>query len=151
MTEKKGHKPTQTNSDGNKGDTNPSFKTRFQKGRSGNPSGRPVGSRNRSKIVEAILNAKITIRDGERSRTITKFELLVIHMVNDAAKGDPKAQAQVLAWIRVFGLTATLPLPEVRTPLTANDDELLADFCSRLRDDPSAKQNSNNPEVGGEA
>jgi len=117
-----------------KGAYNPSFETRFQLGQSGNPSGRPKGSRNKSKIVEQILNETITVRDGGRSRKMSRFEVMVKQMANDAAKGDHKAWASMLLLIRTFNLIDKLPEPELRTSLTANDDDLWADITSRARE-----------------
>jgi hypothetical protein len=53
--------------------------------------------------------------------------------VNEAAKGDPKAQTQLLAWIKVYDLVDKLPEPDILKPLTANDDALLANFVARIR------------------
>jgi hypothetical protein len=136
MTEKD-HDPTPENSpatpDGGANNANPSFKTRFQKGRSGNPHGRPRGSKNKKNILEEILNEEVSVRTGKGSRKISKFELVARQIVNEAAKGDPKAQTQLLAWIKVYDLVDKLPEPDILKPLTANDDALLANFVARIR------------------
>ncbi len=70
--------------------------TRFQKGVSGNPSGRPRGSRSLAKIVEQELAEKITVKQGRRRRTITKREALGRDLVARAIAGDPRAVDRVI-------------------------------------------------------
>jgi hypothetical protein len=119
---------------------NPSVKTRFPKGYCGNPSGRPKGARNKSTIVEAVLNEKVTIRDGKRTRKISKFEIMVTQMMNEAAKGSAKAQANVLQLVKTFGLVDKLPAPDVTKPLTTDDQALIDDFLVRHSTKPESKK-----------
>ncbi len=47
----------------------PPVQTRFQKGRSGNPKGRPRKSKNSATIVKAILEEEVSVtKNGERTR-----------------------------------------------------------------------------------
>ncbi len=127
---------------------NRSFETRFQKGVSGNPSGRKPGSRNKRKIVEEALDEKVTICDGARIRKMSKFKLMVTQLVNDAAKGNHKAWASVLLLIKAYNLIDKLPEPDITKPLTADDDALIADFRARLEVTPSsASDDEDQPSV----
>lgn len=65
--------------------------TRFQKGQSGNPSGRPKGSLNVVTALERELNQRVTIKENGQTRTITKFEAAIKQLVNKAASGEAKA------------------------------------------------------------
>jgi hypothetical protein len=61
--------------------------TQFKPGQSGNPKGRPKGRKNFSTLLDKELNKKVTItRDGKKIR-VTKKEVLVTQLVNEAAKG----------------------------------------------------------------
>lgn len=61
--------------------------TQFKPGQSGNPKGRPKGSKNFGTLLEKELNKKVTMtRDGKKIR-VTKKEVLVTQLVNEAAKG----------------------------------------------------------------
>lgn len=61
--------------------------TQFKPGQSGNPKGRPKGRKNFSTLLEKELNKKVTMtQDGKKIR-ITKKEVLVTQLVNEAAKG----------------------------------------------------------------
>ena len=48
--------------------------TQFKPGHSGNPRGRPRGQQNFKTVIEQALNEKITIREGDRTRKVTRME-----------------------------------------------------------------------------
>ena len=65
----------------------------FEKGQSGNPKGRPKGSKNRSTIVREILNLMVQVKDDEGNDKWQSNEYLIVQaMVNKAIeKGDVAA------------------------------------------------------------
>src|SRR5215510_6800465 len=95
----------------------PPVNRQFKRGQSGNPRGRPKGSKNLATMVAEALNEKIKVRtkDG-RTRTLSKRELMVEVMVNKAVAGDPKAFATVEKFADKF---------EVFNRLTVNHRELV--------------------------
>jgi hypothetical protein len=69
----------------------PPKRTQFKKGQSGNPKGRPKGSKNLFTLVERALDAKVpVVKDGKKAR-ISKREAAATQLVNKAAGGDIKA------------------------------------------------------------
>lgn len=70
--------------------------TRFTKGQSGNPSGRPKGVRNWATTIHAALEQIVTINENGRQRKVTKFEAATMQLVNKAAAGDAHAIRLVL-------------------------------------------------------
>src|SRR5689334_3235265 len=77
----------------------PPLHTRFQKGKSGNPKGRPRGKKNMSTLLSTALNASIVVANGRRKK-ITKREAIVTQLVNKSAAADLKATQIVLAMLR---------------------------------------------------
>jgi hypothetical protein len=68
----------------------------FAPGRSGNPKGRPKGSKNESTIFRAILGRKIAARSGSRARKIMVLEGIILRLVDDSLKGNIKSAAFLL-------------------------------------------------------
>lgn len=104
---------------------------RFKPGQSGNPKGRPKGTRNVRSVVEGMLNQRVTVREGDRTRLLSKLEGVVLTMVNKALQGDVKTQAALFQLIRSVGMTEEMPEPTTTKPVTAHDDEIIADFLRR--------------------
>jgi hypothetical protein len=67
--------------------------SRFSKGRSGNPRGRKKKSEiaDVRTVIEAVLEEPIKLRDGDKSRSATKLEAMLLVQRMKALKGDPKA------------------------------------------------------------
>ena len=81
----------------------PPVNRQFKRGQSGNPRGRPKGSKNLATMVAEALNEKIKVRtkDG-RTRTLSKQELMVEVMINKAIAGDTKAFATVVQFLEKY-------------------------------------------------
>ena len=75
--------------------------TRFKKGQSGNPKGRPKGKRNASSLILRTLGAKVVINENGRRREITKFEAALTQLANKAAQGDMRALNLATALMRL--------------------------------------------------
>jgi hypothetical protein len=71
--------------------------TRFQKGHSGNPKGRPRGSKNTNTLLMEALREPVIISENGRRKKITKWEAIVKQIVNKAASGDYRSIQFLLA------------------------------------------------------
>lgn len=85
-------------SDYNVGYGKPPKSGQFTKGKTGNPKGRPKGSKNLKTVLAAELKASITITENGITRNITKREAIVKSIVNRAIKGDAKATSTVFSF-----------------------------------------------------
>jgi len=74
--------------------------TQFKEGKSGNPAGRPKGSRNMSTLLAEELNKPVRVVQNGRRRTITKLQALVTQLVNKAVSGDFRFLRLLLPEIR---------------------------------------------------
>jgi hypothetical protein len=73
------------------GHGNPPRKTRFRRGQSGNPRGRPKGAKGRKQIVAKIANEMHwVVEDGNRRRRST-LELILLQLRNLAVQGNIQA------------------------------------------------------------
>ncbi len=62
--------------------------SQFKSGRSGNPRGRPRGSRNLATLIEQELSAKVAVNEGGKRRILPKRVVIAKRFVNKAAEGD---------------------------------------------------------------
>ena len=69
---------------------NPPQSTRFRKGQSGNPKGRPKGH-HRKPPYEAVLGQLVTVREGGAERRITAAEAFILHLTKRGLEGDSSA------------------------------------------------------------
>src|SRR5215471_14892353 len=74
--------------------------TRFVKGQSGNPRGRPPGAKNMKTLLTRALNELVVVTDNGGRRKVSKREAIVTQLVNRSAKADFKAIQIVLGLVR---------------------------------------------------
>lgn len=73
----------------------PPESTRFKKGASGNPKGRPKGSLNVATVFMKTLREKVVVNEHGQRKTVTKLEAALKQLVNKAAGGDLRAIGQL--------------------------------------------------------
>lgn len=71
----------------------PPLVRRFKKNQSGNPRGRPKGSKNRKTIIRKIANEMHTITEDGKPRVCSTLELALLTLRNLAAEGNVSAVA----------------------------------------------------------
>ena len=85
----------------------------FQKGRSGNPKGRPRGSLDFGTILQQALDEKLTINENGRQVRRSKKEIMTKVTVNKALKGDLRAWMELVKLAREVGLDQAAPETEI--------------------------------------
>lgn len=76
----------------------PPVSTRFKKGQSGNPKGRPRG-RKKQLPYETVLGQLVTIRDGGVERKVTAAEAFLLYMAKQGLQGDSVAGRRAMVAI----------------------------------------------------
>jgi hypothetical protein len=79
----------------------PPVEHRFQKGVSGNPTGRHKGTKNFATIFMKAMAKSVTITENGKRKKISKLEAAAVQLANDAARGDKKAIQLAFALLQV--------------------------------------------------
>ena len=110
----------------------PPRQTRFKKGQSGNPAGRPKGTVNFATALDQALSAQVVVNEGGQRRTVSKLEATVTQLVNKATMGDPRSPQQLLGVLHVLDGGAEEPsAPRLR--LTEADQQIMTRLIDRIR------------------
>lgn len=92
----------------------PDIRTRFKKGQSGNPNGRPKGRKNEALQIREVLFKPIRINDGAGVRSVPKIVAAIEICLNKALKGDIRALEKVLKIAeKLESIQWAPPIPEV--------------------------------------
>jgi hypothetical protein len=99
---------------------------RFKSGESGNPKGRPKGSKNESTILRELLSEKISLRQSNgRTKKIPVLEGIHRKQAEFALKGNTKSAAFIL------NRYAALVSGELQPEDLSEDDRAVLDAFSR--------------------
>jgi hypothetical protein len=98
--------------------------TRFKKGRSGNPKGRPKGTLNMATVLARTLREKVVINENGQRKIITKLEAAVKQLVNKAASGDLRALRH-LADLVASAEERAAQAPAADTPMSEDDQKVV--------------------------
>ncbi|WP_439369395.1 DUF5681 domain-containing protein [Bradyrhizobium sp. DASA03120] len=101
----------------------PPLHSRFKKGQSGNPRGRPKGSLNFATDLKRTLQAPVTLSDGGKSRRVTTQEAALLRLREKALKGDVKALDRLLS----YAMAVSADAAEQTTKGPSADDEAILD------------------------
>ncbi len=112
--------------------------TRFKKGQSGNPAGRPKGSQNLATVLERILRETVTIRKNGRTIKMTKLEHSVQQLTKKATEGNLRALQQLMALVRSAEVQA--PQKNHNATLSETDQTVLQRILQRIQATPINKE-----------
>ena len=100
----------------------PPSNSRFKKGQSGNPKGRPRGSRNFSTDLKATLEEPIRVTNYGKAQTVSTQQAALMLLREKALGGDVRALDRLLDLARLYN---DEEMAEAATRLSATDAEIL--------------------------
>jgi len=119
--------------------------TRFKKGASGNPKGRPKGARGLKTDLQQELGSRVTVTENGQTKKYTKQQVVVKRLTEKAAKGDIRA-INIL-----MGLTLSIFGPDGEAvksgfAVSAIDLEIIAQALERKSSTPELNSNGEDDE-----
>lgn len=103
--------------------------TRFKKGQSGNPKGRPKRAKNLKTVLLNDLNETLPVKERNKQMQLSKLEVIIKQLNSRTAKGDPKAWPTWLSLMAKAGLINSEE--ENWKPPSKEDREIIAEFLDR--------------------
>lgn len=111
----------------------------FKKGKSGNPKGRPKGSRNFVTLLEQELAQTITVTENGKKKKLSRMQAMVKRIVAGALQGDQKS---VMTLVEIMRRTGRFEQVEAQSLLPDNYESILNDYVSK-RPERNAKSDPN--------
>jgi hypothetical protein len=90
----------------------------FSKGMSGNPKGRPKGSRPVGALLQEILRQTVAVNENGKTRRLPALEVMLRRLANDAMRNEKTALKFMLSLVDRYGQSSETEL---------QTDELLAE------------------------
>jgi len=106
--------------------------TRFKQGESGNPRGRPKGTKNLKTDLMEELGERILVQEGGEARKLSKQRAVVKTLVNRTLKGDARAANALLSMMMRLLDTGEGSEPERSDELHPDELEILEAFKKRV-------------------
>jgi hypothetical protein len=111
---------------------NPPKHTQFRKGTTGNPKGRPTGSKNLGTYLMEAARDQVTATVGGKPRKISKIQATAMQLATKAAGGDQAAIGKFLDWMDEIETRAAAAKP-TQFPLSELDTEVLRVAYERMK------------------
>jgi hypothetical protein len=111
---------------------NPPKHSQFRKGMSGNPGGRPKGSKNLSTYLMDAARDHVTATISGKTRKISKIQATAMQLATKAAAGNQKAIGKFLDWMDEVESRAAAAKPR-QFSLSAPDIDVLHAIYERMK------------------
>ena len=105
--------------------------TRFAKGQSGNPRGRPAGAKNLRTLLSEALNETVLVTENGGRRKVTKRQAIITQLVNRSATADFRAIKILLDIVREIERQAEPTAPET-SDFSEADEKVLEQIRARF-------------------
>ena len=107
--------------------------SRFVKGQSGNPRGRPAGAKNMKTLLSKALDELVIVTEDGGRRKVSKRQAIATQLVNRSAKADFKAIQILLGMLRDIEGNTDAHCSDAA--FTEADQQIIQRIRSRLRDE----------------
>ena len=115
----------------------PPATNRFKKGKSGNPKGRPKGSRNFASDLKVVLNTMVKVTEDGEQKTVTSQLAIMMQLRAQALNGNPKAMDKIITLAKELGVEEAARGAEHK--LTTYDENILDRFAAELLEEDKRK------------
>jgi hypothetical protein len=105
--------------------------TRFVKGQSGNPRGRPPGAKNFTTLLSEALNETVIVTENGGRRKVTKRQAIITQLVNRSATADFRAIKILLDIVRDIERQNEPTAPET-SDFSEADEKVLEQIKARF-------------------
>ena len=105
--------------------------TRFAKGQSGNPRGRPSGAKNFTTLLREALNEPVIVTENGGRRKVSKRQAIVTQLVNRSATADFRAIKILLDIVRDIERQTEATAPET-SDFSEADEKVLEQIKARF-------------------
>jgi hypothetical protein len=102
---------------------------RFKPGQSGNPRGRPRGTRNLRTDLTQLLKKHIPVREDGETRHISRQEAILLSLYGKGVRGDVRAIMSILTMLMKLE-PATASKPD-QDEVSQRDQEIIEDYLRR--------------------
>ena len=118
--------------------------SRFRAGKSGNPSGYRKGSPTIGARLRKLMNSKVTVTEHGRTRRISRLDVILRQLANDAMRGEPRALKLLMEFLHRYG--DGVERMDHSEEITSEDLEILAGYLQKAQ--PSDADRNDSPEDG---
>ncbi|WP_137703355.1 DUF5681 domain-containing protein [Marimonas lutisalis] len=108
--------------------------SRFKKGQSGNPKGRPKLTKNVDTMLRDTLFRPVVITDKGKRRTVTALEAFFQRLLKNALDGDARSAEKLLKLLPVLqaGLEREEAAAQAEAAVAARDDRPVLEALQKL-------------------
>jgi len=110
----------------------PPLRSRFKPGQSGNPKGRPRGSKNLATLLEEELNARVPITENGKRKNVTMRKAISKQTVRKAAAGEERFIKLVFEFDQHRSVREA-SAPSDDAPLDQDDRKVMKDLIEQLK------------------
>ena len=113
----------------------PPAHSRFQKGASGNPKGRPPASKNLATLLARAIDAPVVVTENGKRKKKRKLEVAITQLVNKATSADLRAGITLFNMVEKYlpaEQAASSGLEPTNKSVSESDARIMANVQARI-------------------